>query len=320
MELLQAASLLAQLGRQSGRAPVGEGAAPEEEAFQYRAVSHLRFPPSEVDGVDWPIRGAPVLYSAAYGLLGHHGPLPDWMTEEMAQRLRRGDRAAQAFLGLFERRLFALLVRAHSRLRPGFAGLPAAAGPAGRIAFALLGLGQPGLRDRQALPDAALLPHAGLAVGRSRAAAALEAMLRRQLGVPVALRPFQGRWLRIGPEDRSRIGPGGRNNRLGQGMLVGARVWDVSSRFVLRIGPLTLAQHQALLPGGQAHRVVATLVRFFKTEALDFGIELLLRPEAVPVLRASADAARGSRLGWTSFLAGRQGGPALVSLAAQESA
>lgn len=321
MELLQAASLLAQLGRAEGRAAVGEGAAPAQEAFHYRAVPHLRFPASEVERVEWPADGAPpVLHSAAYGLLGHHGPLPDWMTEEMAQRLRRGDRAAQDFMGLFERRLFALLVRAHARLRPGFAGVPAEAGPAGRIAFALLGLGLPSLRGRQVLPDAALLPHAGLLVGRSRSAAALQAMLRRELGVPVTIRPFHGRWLAIEPADRTRLGRRGGHQRLGQGTLVGARVWDVGSRFVVAIGPLTFTQHVALLPGGVAHRSVAAIIRFCKTEELEFVIELTLRPDAVPVLRASAHPERGSRLGWTSFLAGRRTMPATLRLGARETA
>ncbi|GGC47228.1 hypothetical protein GCM10011504_27120 [Siccirubricoccus deserti] len=86
VELLQAASLLSQFGRREGRAPVGEGAAPRREVFAYRGVPHLRFPISEVERVEWPADSAvpPVLHSAAFGLLGHHGPLPGWITEEMA--------------------------------------------------------------------------------------------------------------------------------------------------------------------------------------------------------------------------------------------
>jgi type VI secretion system protein ImpH len=322
VELLQAASLLSQLGRGAGRTPAGEGATPRREVFAYRGVPHLRFPISEVERVEWPADAAapPALHSAAFGLLGHHGPLPDWITEEMAQRLRRGDHAALGFLGIFEHRLFALLVRAHARLRPGFGGLAPAAGPAGRIAFALLGLGLPSLRGRLPLPDAALLPHAGLAIGRSRSAMAMQAMLQRQLGAPVTVRPFRGRWLRIEAEDRTRIGPSGRYQHLGQGAQLGGRVWDVGSSFTIAVGPLSLAQHQALLPGGIAYRALTALTRFHKTEELDFVIELTLKPEAVPVLRASTNPEQGSRLGWTSFLAGRQQGPATIRFRAREAA
>jgi len=320
LDLLQAASLLSQLGRGAGRAAPGEGAAPMQEAFRYRGVPHLRFPVSEVERVAFADGAAPTLHSAAFGLLGHHGPLPDWIAEETAQRLRRGDHAATAFLGIFEQRLFALLVRAQTRLRPGFAGLPAASGPAGRIAFALLGLGLPALRDRMRLPDAALLPHAGLAMGRAKPAAALERILERELGVAVALQPFHGRWLAIDVADRTRIGGTGRYQRLGQGALIGGRAWDVASSFVVALGPLTLAQHLALLPGGVAHRALCTLVRFHKTEDLEFVIALTLRPEAVPPLRASTDPARASRLGWTSFLAGRAARAAPVRLRAREAA
>jgi type VI secretion system protein ImpH len=314
VELLQAASLLSQLGRQAGRAPIGEGAAPRQEAFAYRGVPHLRFPVSEVERVEWPADAAapPALHSAAFGLLGHHGPLPDWITEEMAQRLRRGDHAALGFLRIFEHRLFALLVRAQARLRPGFGGLAPAAGPAGRIGFAL--------RGRLPLPDAVLLPHAGLVIGRSRSAMAMQAMLQRQLGVPVTVRPFRGRWLRIEAEDRTRIGRGGRYQHLGQGAQLGGRVWDVSSSFTIAVGPLTLTQHQALLPGGATCRALTALTRFHKTEELDFVIELTLKPEAVPVLRASTRPEQASRLGWISFLAGRQQGPATIRFRAREAA
>lgn len=320
LDLLQAASLLSQLGRRAGLAAPGEGPAPQLEAFRYRGVPHLRFPVSEVERVEFPHDAAPTLHSAAFGLLGHHGPLPDWIAEETAQRLRRGDHAAAAFLGIFEQRLFALLVRAQTRLRPGFAGLPPAVGPAGRIAFALLGLGLPALRGRMGLPDTALLPHAGLAIGRAKPGAALQRILQRELGVAVALQPFHGRWLAVDVADRTRIGASGRHQRLGQGALIGRRAWDVGSSFVVRLGPLTLAQHLALLPGGASHRALCTLVRFHKTEELEFVIALTLRPDAVPPLQASTDPARASRLGWTSFLTGRAPRVAPVRLRAREAA
>ncbi|MBK1660904.1 type VI secretion system baseplate subunit TssG [Paracraurococcus ruber] len=311
-DLLQVAALLDGFGRRDGRLPMGEAPSPAREAFRYQAQAHLRFPPAEVDRVAWD--AVPRLLSSAFGLLGHHGPLPDWITEELAQRLRRGDRAAQEFLGVFEHRLFALRVRAQARLRPGQAGLAAADGPAGRIVFALLGLGLPALRGRMDLPDAALLPHAGLLLGRSRSAAALQAVLRRQFGVPVAVRPFQGRWLRLAPADRTRIGATGRHRALGGGALLGGRAWDAASRFAVVLGPLTLPQHLALLPGGAAHAALRALIRFHKTEDLDVVLALMLRQDAVPPLRLSTRPGDAARLGWTSILRGRPRGPVTVRL------
>lgn len=321
VDLLQAASLLSQLGRTAGRAAPGEGAAPAREAFRFRGAPHFRFALSEVERVAWPATpdAPPVLHSAAFGLLGHDGPLPDWVTEELAQRVRRGDQAALFFMAIFEQRLFALLARSHARLRPGFGGQSGAESAAGPIAFALLGLGLPTLRNRLPVPDADLLPHVGLAVGRSRPALGLQAMLQRQLGVPVAIEPFHGRWLRIEDADRSRIGRGGQHQRLGQGALVGGRVWDVGSCFRIGIGPLTEAQHRALLPGGAAHRLLCALTRFHTTEETEFVISLTLRQDAVPVLRLATQAEAGSRLGWTSFLSGRRQQPAALRVRPRES-
>lgn len=320
MDLLQAASLLSQLGRAAGHAAPGEGAAPGQEAFRFRGAPNFRFALSEVEGVAWPAGqdAPPVLRSAAFGLLGHDGPLPDWVTEELAQRARRGDHAAHAFMTIFEHRLFALLARSHARLRPGFGGQTGSEGPAGRIAFALLGLGLPALRNRLPVPDAALLAHAGLALGRSRPALGLQAMLQRQLGVSVAVESFHGRWLPIVITDRSRLGTSGRHQCLGQGALIGGRVWDVGSCFRIAVGPLTRAQYLSLLPGGAAHRMLCALSRFHTTEETEFVISLILRQDAVPVLRIASRPDEASRLGWTSFLGGRRRGPATLRLRARE--
>ncbi len=54
LDLLQAASLLSQIGRAAGHAAPGEGATPWQEAFRFRGVPHFRFALSEVEGVAWP--------------------------------------------------------------------------------------------------------------------------------------------------------------------------------------------------------------------------------------------------------------------------
>ena len=92
--------------------------------------------------------------------------------------------------------------------------------------------------------------------------------------------------------------PKGLNNNLGVSLVVGDRIWDVQSKFRLKVGPLTYAQFQQFLPGGKALRSLCQLTRAYVGPEFDFDVQLILRPEEVP---AAQSGQRKSRLGWDSW-------------------
>src|SRR5262249_14746691 len=155
-------------------------------------------------------------------------------TEELIDRVRRRDGTPAAFLDVFHHRLISLFYRAWERHRPALAlerawdrrRAGAGATPAepdwfaGHL-FALIGLGLAPLRDRNDFPDESLLRFAGLLADRHRPAFALEALLRGCFGLPVTVVQFVPRRLRLGPEDRTTLGPSGPGNALGVDLMVG---------------------------------------------------------------------------------------------------
>lgn len=302
--LLPALSILEYFAALAGSPQLGEERTPQDAAVRFAPRPTLAFPASEVDSIALDPDGRARLTTRIAGLLGHGGPLPDWVTEEITQRIRRGDRAAVAFLHIFEQRLLTIGYRAAAQTRLGTALRSPDASVAGPILHALLGLGTPGMTGRLGIPDRALLGYAGLLTGQARSRGALERMLRDYLGVPVAVVPFTGRWLRLEADDVTRLGTPGANNRLGQDALLGARVWDRQSCFTLQMGPLEPAEYDTLLPGGTRHRSLHALTRFFVGPGLDFQLTLQLRPQRIrpPRLRTRGP---GARLGLTTFLVGR---------------
>lgn len=308
--LVPAMALLEHFGRTAGAPPFGTESSPAQAAARLTTRASFAFPPSEIEKIDLatikdeaPVQAS--LQSLGTGLLGHFGPLPDWVTEQLVQRARRGDRAAIAFLAMFEQRLQALAFRAQSRLWPGISFRPPEDSILGQILYALLGLGTKGLRARMDVPDRAVLGFCGILAGQTRSLGALERMLQSHLGLPVRAIPFAGRWLALEPEDVMRLGTRtGANNRLGQSALLGSRVWDCQSCFTLQIGPLEPDEHESLLPGRPRHRALVALTRFFAGPMLSFHLDLRLRPARISRLRISAGP-QAARLGWTSFLIGR---------------
>jgi type VI secretion system protein ImpH len=280
--------------------PVAEGSEPDAEPVRFRSRVGLDFPASAIDLLERAAEGdlPPEMRINFLGLAGVLGPLPLPMTELVVERVWHKDTAIRDFLDLFNHRLVSILARARKRYRPEVAAQPPAEGPFARTGAALLGLGTPGLAGRLAVPDRALLAYTGLLAQQPRSQIGLEILLTHYFEVPVAVRPFAGRWMRVDDEDQTAIGLTGRHQILGGGAVLGGRIWDQESGFELRLGPLHLYQFLAFLPIGRAFGALVDLVRFYSGDSLDFTVRLTLKAGEVPPCRLGW----GPRLGWSSWL------------------
>lgn len=172
---------------------------------------------------------------------------------------------------------------------------------------------QPGLRASQSdlgrIDDVALLYYAGFFVQRPRNAINLRTLLADYFQLPVSVEQFQGCWLNIPEDGQTRMGLIG---SLGVNAVAGERAWNVQSRFRLRIGPLSFAQFEDLLPDTAATPerktffLVSQLARLFVGPEFDFDIQLILSGPEVPETKLVGDNDRGSQLGWTSWLISEQ--------------
>jgi type VI secretion system protein ImpH len=292
------------VGGARGRAPLGLGSEPAAEAVKLSSPISLKFPATDIariDGADPESR--PTVHANVMTLAGHGGPLPDWVTELMSLRLSRRDRGPRDFLDIFNHRFLSLLYRVRARARVAFGFSRPDRSPAARYLYSLIGLGTPRMLSRMGINDRVLLYYSGLMAGRARSTGALEQLLARCLDAPIRVAPLHGRWLDLHRDDWTLLGRMGRNNRLGTA-IVGRRVWDVESCFVLEVGPLPFRDHLTFLPGGSRHAPFVALTRFFVGETLEFVIRLTIKRSEIPRLKLSART--GARLGWTSFLRTRE--------------
>jgi type VI secretion system protein ImpH len=241
------------------------------------------------------------------GLVGPCGVLPTVYTEALVGPQGRRRAAAVDFFNLFHHRIASLFYRAWEKY-----DLPSqwekARRPDGvpdedafqEALFHLMGLGPEPLRGRMAVPDDSLPFYSGVLAQQHRSAVMLERLLVDYFGRPARVVSFVGRWLRLRPEEQTRLGRRGVFNRLGVDAVAGRRVWDVQSKFRVRVGPLSRADFEALLPGGPASAPLLDLVRFYDRGELDFDVQLVLRKEEVPqcLVSKGAEAARLGRSTW----------------------
>jgi type VI secretion system protein ImpH len=172
-----------------------------------------------------------------------------------------------------------------------------------QILLALTGYGTLHLAPRLQAGVEPLLFYAGLFAPRVRSADRLRAIVSDWLGQRVAVEQFAGAWLTLTPEAMSALPAAnrpGQFNRLGVDAAIGSRSWDMQSRIVLRIGPLTLARFNAMLPDRTLFRRLASLVRAYLDCEIGFAINPVLAAAEMPPLEVSDTSA--VRLGWNAWL------------------
>ena len=312
------------------RAPVGQDHRPDAEVVRFRALPSLSFPTGsiaelrspEAAGPGQPAPGQPGpgqpapppdMVVACLGLFGPSGPLPLHYTALVIQRSRERDYSLRDFLDLFNHRTISLFYRAWEKYRfpIGYERLQRARETAGEDLFTqclycLIGWGTGGLRGRLALDDEALLFYAGHFAHFPRSALALELILADYFELPVGMRQFRGQWLYLSAEDQARLPSGrpppGSEKRLGDNLVVGQRVWDVQSKFRVRLGPLGYREFCRFMPSGDALPPLCQMVRSYAGPQWDFDVQPVLRGAEVPWCRLGGPAADGARLGWNTWI------------------
>jgi len=299
-EFFQAVALLQRLSTE--RRPVGEFFSPEDEVARFRVNPHLGFPASEIQSLELNEDGPAEMMVNFMGLTGPMGVLPHPYSELILERLRAKDFSLASFFDLFNHRAISLLYRAWERSR-----FPVTFGSAQRDRFShylldLLGLGTPGLRDRQAVPDEALTHYLSLVAMHSRSAVALEQILADYFQVPVAVEQFTGAWVSLDrPTQCSMDDEESASCQLGLGAVAGDAVWDHQGRVRLRIGPMSLNRYHDFLPEGAGNQALRAIVRFYTNGTLDAEAQLVLERSDVPPVQLDFDGDQPARLGWVSW-------------------
>lgn len=323
-QFAQAVRLLLRWLRNNGLA--GEGA-----VLQFRNSLAMTFPPSEIEALE---AGPGALDSAArildglrtggavrftltpafVGLLGTQGGLPLTVTERIAASLRWGDDdSARAFVDLFTQRLTTLFVRALGKFR-----LEQTIDTDGTDTRLPLMLALAGIRNGVAggvqgelngVPDEVMAYYSGLLRTRPVSANAVANVLSDYFAVPIALEPFVGNWDHIPGHKRCRLGSRECSGaRLGNGAMLGNRLWRRDQQVDIHIGPVERPDFERFLPGTPGAAALESMLALFGLPALTFEVRLHLKPSASRrVVLTSRRGAETSRLGWDAHLGGEAG-------------
>lgn len=285
------------------QAPLGRVGPAAREPIRLRPSASLAFPTSDVESIEFigDDDGHCSRFRLTVNFLGLYGtvsPLPVFYTEDIITAdLDESNR--RHFMDLFHHRLLSLLYRCWEKYRYYVQFRPGATDPFSQRMFALLGLGDPSLREESDLYWPRLLPFLGLLGMRSRSATVVAGVVSHYFGgIPVELEQCVMRWVPFQKEQRNALGR--INCTLGEDSTLGTVFRDHSGKCRLHIGPLDFAGFEKFLPIGACYGAVRELMRFSMRDQLDFDVEVWLKADEIPELTLGKNAA--CRLGWSTWL------------------
>lgn len=284
------------------RPRLGESRKAADDPVRITQRPHLYFAAADVAAFDLADTTVPRLEQHGFGVFGPNGALPLHLTEVAYSREHQADDPAFSdFVNAFQHRFASLFYRAWAGSDPCAAFDRLEQDTFRLYLGALIGIGPPAARERDAVLDYAKLARAGLFGPQNRSAEALEQILTEYFELPVELVPFVGAWLDISEDARCRLGVDPQHASLGLGATLGTMTWQCQSRFEIALGPLSTPQFVNFLPGARGLAQLKALVRLYTNEEWAWQVRLLLEPGQIPVLRLG----EGGWLGWTSWLGSR---------------
>lgn len=279
------------------RPRIGDVASRQEEYVALGEPAFLDFPASTIAAADRDGQGRLRLLVKFLGLLGPQGALPLATTEESHHWQLVRDDAFPRFLDVFNHRFLQLFYRAWADSRPVAQHDRPERDRFAAYVGSMIGVGSRPYLDRDSVPDAEKLAHAGLIGAQAKSASRLARFLAGLFKAEVEIEQFVGMRLVFDPADRTRLG--GAHCTLGGDALLGASVYSVEDKFRVKIVAGDLDEFERFLPNGDRCEPLADAVFFHLGEQFEWEVELALPVGAVRPVRLG----QSGHLGWTSWMA-----------------
>jgi len=300
-----------------GAARVGEAGPAEQEPIRFHHDPALVFSNADVTSVageDLAALDTAERTGRRYhvtttflGLSGGVSPLPDHFSDELA--VEDSDAPVRSrFFDIFHHRVLSLLYRGQSKYDYPSEYEPGGGDRWSRRLLALLGI-DAFASDATTVEVGRLLRLAPLLSARGRGPhvlrAAVEDDLLADLGpqAAVAIRELLGGWIELEPGDRPRLGSP--TMCLGRNAVIGGRIFDLTAKFRVVLGPVSYETMRRLLPGGDLNQRLARVVQAVTSRPDECDAEVIVGAGEAPGVRLARESKQG--LGRDTWLGRRAG-------------
>lgn len=251
---------------------VGGDGTPESEAIRFKVENNFSFSNDTVTEIiqDKDINQTKESLIKRYdfnvsfmGLLGCSGVLPQHYTKFSLERVRQGDTAFVDFVGLFEHRLISLYYCSWIKYRLSPQYEYSLMG--GKDNFSEVIKSFTGVSSKNFLQTY----YSGHYSRSNRSAENLSSLLKDMLACDVDIDSMVGRWLPINKKYRCTIGVSGANHRLGSGVVLGKRYWDIQSKININIKDIDMQDYLDLQQGNRKYDLLVSAINTYVPTHID---------------------------------------------------
>ena len=283
----------------SDKPRLGRSLRPSADAIRLGQEASLRFAPSTLSAFKNQEGSPQKLLVNFFGLFGPNGPLPLHLTEYARHRLRHvKDAGIVEFADIFHHRLLSLFYRAWADKEPT---VQFDRPDDDRFSFyvdSLFGLAEPGLQQRDTMPDAVKRNFAGHLGCHTRHPDGLKMIIGDFFKLPVSIEEFIGEWLEIPKDSYCYLDNDDTTGQLGISAIAGTRSWQCQYKFRIALGPMNMKEYERMLPTGGKLQTLIDIVRNYLGFELKWDLNILLKKEEVRGVQLGCN----GRLGWSSWL------------------
>lgn len=312
-DFFQAVWLLEQFYAQ--KPELGESSSDQPEHVRFRPHTSMAFPARDIESIE-QVQADDIepddhvrMTVTFMGLYGVAAAMPPYFFKKLIGRGRKPEDPPQKehplrdFLDIFNHRIYTFFYRAWKKYRSLLGYRKREQDDHARRFLSLAGYyalyGQQAARGPVAPLRLAAL--AGRLMGPVRNAEGLQALLAAMLsGIPVEVIENMPRWVPLPQKDQTQLGSP--RFELGKSFLVGKSIYDRSSKFRIRIGPMDEQSYLDLLPGGAKAKAVLWLIRRYVSDYLVFDVELGLQTDDIAPIRLGRQDGKGVRMGYATFV------------------
>jgi type VI secretion system protein ImpH len=264
------------------RPPLGSTEHPADDPVRFRPDPGMGFPAGELKSIELsafdPSRPATVR-TRLLGLYGVDSPLPTAYLNDIAQR-REGHEALEAFLDIFNHRVFTQFYRIWRKYSYPAAFEKGGTDATSQCLLGLIGLGIPGTAEHITTPVSRFLALLGVMRLPTRNAEGVVALVK--LLAPNTKADVMAHWpkkiLLPSPASLSPTRP----VKLSQGTPLGAVAHDVNSQLCLTLFTQDRAEARGWLPGAQLHSDLLVLLRVYLGWRCTAKLRLSLPVDSLP--------------------------------------
>lgn len=268
-----------------GRPPLGSTARPADDPVRFRPDPGMGFPASELRAVEIDTAREDLPATVRTRLLGLYGvdsPMPTAWLDDIAQR-REGHEALEAFLDIFNHRIFTQFYRIWRKYSYPASFEPGGTDATSQCLLGLIGLGIPGTRARIATPMSRFLALLSVMRLPTRNAEGILALVK--LLAPNTQATVTAHWPRQVPLTRPASLSRQRKVLLSRGTPLGRRAVDVNSQLHLALFTEDPEEGERWLPGAPLHADLLVLLRVYlgwrSTARLQLSVPLSSLPSPV---------------------------------------